>query len=114
MRKQKIEKFGLEAVQTVLNNLGSDIEAARESLAFAIGASVDVSGTVLKLIKRDGRCKLFIAPDNAQLTVFADCSSDVQSVISRKIRKGSKVQVIGKLAAFGFQSVNLTDCRLKP
>ncbi len=114
MRKQKIEKFGLEAVQTVLSNLGSDIEAARESLAFAIGVSVDASGTVLKRIKRNNQCKLFIAPDNARLTVFADFASDVQSVIKRKIRKGSKVKVSGKLQAFGALSVCLSDCRLKP
>jgi hypothetical protein len=98
MSKPKIETFGLAAIQAVLSN--ADIETARESLAFAVGASVDVSGTVLKRIRRDDQCKLFIA-------------SDAQTVISRKIRKGSKVSITGKLFSFGNQSVNLSDCRLQ-
>jgi hypothetical protein len=110
MKKTKLETFGLAAVQAVLTN--ADIETAREFLAFAVGASVDVSGTVLKRIKRDNQCKLFIAADNARLTVFADCASDAQTVISRKIRKGSKVSISGKLFSFGHQSVNLSNCRL--
>jgi hypothetical protein len=110
MRKGKVDKFGLDAIQKVLTN--ADIETARESLAFAVGASVDISGTVLKRIKRENQCKLFIAPDNNRLTVFADCASDAQTVISRKIRKGSKVSITGKLFSFGYQSVNLSDCRL--
>jgi hypothetical protein len=111
MSKPKLKKFGLAAIQTVLNN--SDVETARKSLAFAVGASVDVSGTVLKRIKRDNQCKLFIATDNDRLTVFADCAFGVQTVISRKIRKGSKVEICGKLESFGYQSVCLSDCRLR-
>jgi ribosome-associated protein YbcJ (S4-like RNA binding protein) len=111
MSKPKIDKFGLAAIQKVLIN--ADIETARKSLAFAVGASVDVSGAVLKRIKRDNQCKLFIAPDNARLTVFADCESDVETVIGRKIRKGSKVSITGKLLSFGYQSVHLSGCRLQ-
>jgi uncharacterized protein YdeI (BOF family) len=110
MRKGKVDKFGLDAIQKVLTN--ADIETARESLAFAVGASVDVSGTVLKRIKRDNQCKLFIAADNARLTVFADCKTDEKTVIGRKIRKGSKVSISGKVFSFGYQSVNLSNCRL--
>jgi RPA family protein len=110
MSKPKVGKFGLSAIQAVLSN--SDIETARKSLAFAVGASVDVAGTVLKRIKRDNQCKLFIATDNDRLIVFADCKSDEQRVISRKIRKNSKVSITGKLQAFGNQSVCLSDCRL--
>jgi uncharacterized protein YdeI (BOF family) len=110
MKKTKLETFGLAAIQAVLTN--ADIETARQSLAFAVGASVDISGTVLKRIRRDNQCKLFIAPDNARLTVFAECESDAQNVISRKIRKGTKVSITGKLFSFGYQSVNLFDCRL--
>jgi hypothetical protein len=111
MRKTKIETFGLGTIQTSVTR--SDIETARQSLAFAIGASVDVSGVVLKRIKRNDQCKLFIATDNARLTVFADCASDVQNVISRKIRKRSKVSITGKLQSFGSQSVCLSDCRIE-
>jgi hypothetical protein len=111
MKKGQVSKFGLDAIQTVLSN--ADIETARKSLAFAGGASVDVSGTVLKRIRRDNQCKLFIAPDNNRLTVFADCESDAETVISRKIRKGAKVSITGKLQTFGHQSICLSDCRLQ-
>jgi hypothetical protein len=110
MKKAKLETFGLTAIQTVLTN--SDIQTARDSLAFAIGASVDVSGVVLKRVKRNEQCKLVIAPDNVQLTVFADCKSDEQRVISRKIRKRSNVSIVGKLQSFGNQSVCLSNCHL--
>jgi len=112
MSKPKIETFGLTAIQTVLSN-ATDLQTARQSLAFAIGASVDVSGVVLKRVKRSGECKLVIAPDNVQLTVFADCQGDEETVITRKIRKRSNVSIIGKLQSFGNQSVCLSDCRIE-
>jgi hypothetical protein len=37
MKKPKLEKFGLAAIQTVLTN--TDIDTARKSLAFAVGAA---------------------------------------------------------------------------
>jgi hypothetical protein len=111
MKKAKLETFGLTAIQTVLSN-ATDLQTARQSLAFAIGATVGVSGVVLKRVKRSGECKLVIAPDNVQLTVFADCLSDAETVISRKIRKRAKVSITGKLLSFGSQSVCLADCRL--
>jgi hypothetical protein len=111
MRKQKLEKFGLAAIQKVVSN--SDIHEARELLAFAIGSSVSVSGTVMKLIKRNNQCKLFIQPYDEPLTVFADCPSEAETLTALKIKRGSRVKLRGKLAAFGFQSVNLSDCRLR-
>jgi primosomal replication protein N len=111
MKKQKIKTFGLTKIKATLTN--SDVSAARQSLAFAIGASVDVSGVVLKRVKRNEQCKLVIAPDNVQLTVFADCTGDESSVISRKIRKNSNVSITGKLQSFGNQSVCLSDCRIE-
>jgi hypothetical protein len=110
MKKPKLEKFGLAAIQTVLTN--ADIETARKSLAFAVGVSVDVSGIVQKVVKRNDQCKLLILPDDAQLTIFADCSGDAETVIGRRIRKKSKVSINGKLQSFGNQSVCLGDCRL--
>jgi hypothetical protein len=68
-----------------------------------------VSGVVLK---RNEQCKLVIAPDNVQLTVFADFNGDELSVISRKIRKRSNVALTGKLQSFGNQSVCLSNCHL--
>jgi len=112
MKQKKIERFGLAAIQAVLSN--SDIETARKSLAFAVGASVDISGKVQKLVKRDGQCKLVIEPgDVPGFIVFADCLSDAKTVIKRKIRKGSSVRVKGKLQTFGALAVCLTDCRLR-
>ncbi len=112
MSKPKLEIFGLTAIQTVLTN-AADLQTARNSLAFAVGASVDVSGVVLKRVRRDELCKLVIKPDSVQLSVFADCKADENAVISRKIRKRSRVSVRGKLQSFGSQSVCLTDCRIE-
>jgi len=112
MSKPKIETFGLAAIQAVLTN--SDIETARKSLAFAVGAAVDISGKVQKVVKRDGQCKLVIEPgDVPGFVVFADCLSDAEIVIKRKIRKGSSVRVKGKFQTFGALAVNLSDCRLR-
>jgi hypothetical protein len=113
MKKPKLERFGLAAIQTVLTN--TDIETARKSLAFAVGASVDVSGKVQKLVKREGQCKLVIEPgDVPGFVVFADCLTDEKAVISRKIRKGSFVSIRGKFQTFGASAVCLSGCRLKP
>jgi primosomal replication protein N len=112
MSKPKIETFGLAAIQAVLSN--SDIETARKSLAFAVGASVDVSGKVQKRVKRDGQCKLVIEPgDVPGFIVFANCLSDAETVIKRKIRKGSSVRVKGKFQTFGALAVCLSDCHLR-
>jgi hypothetical protein len=45
MKKQQINTIGLTAIQTVLTN--SDIQTARQSLAFAIGATVGASAVCL-------------------------------------------------------------------
>jgi hypothetical protein len=111
MKKPKIATFGLTAIQTVLSN-ATDLQTARQSLAFAVGASVDVSGVVLKRVKRSGECKLIINPGNAAIQIIADCLIDAENIISRKIRKKSKVSITGKLQSFGNQSVCLSDCRL--
>jgi hypothetical protein len=110
MKKPKIKTIGLGTIQTSVTR--SDIETARQSLAFAIGASVDVSGVVLKRVKRSGECKLIINPDNAAMQIIADCRADEKTVIGRKFRKGSTVTLHGKLQSFGNQSVCLADCRL--
>jgi primosomal replication protein N len=113
MSKPKIETFGLAAIQAVLSN-ATDLQTARKSLAFAVGAAVDVSGKVQKLVKRNGQCKLVIEPgDVPGFVVFADCLSDAETVIKRKIRKGSSVRVKGKFQTFGALAVNLSDCRLR-
>ncbi len=112
MGKGTIEKFGLKAIADALR--GSDVLTARDSLSAVVGASVDISGKVRKLVKREGQCKLVIEPDDESgFVVFADCLSDAEIVIKRKIRKGSSVRVKGKFQAFGASAVNLSDCRLR-
>jgi hypothetical protein len=114
MKKPKLKKFGLAAIQQVLINTDSNVEMARESLAFAVGAAVEVSGKVQKRVKRSGECKLVIVPgDVPGFVVFADCIADEKAVISRKIRKGSFVSVRGKFQTFGASAVCLSDCRLQ-
>jgi DNA-binding GntR family transcriptional regulator len=111
MKKPKIKTFGLTAIQTVLTN--SDIQTARNSLAFAIGATVGASGIVQKVVKRNDQYKLVIQPDNVQLTVFADCLIDAENIIKRKIRKRSNVSITGTFQSFGASAVCLSECRLE-
>jgi len=86
----------------------------KSMLPFAVDAAVDVSGTVQKRVKREGQCKLVIEPgDVPGFVVFADCLSDAETVIKRKIRRGSPVRVKGKLQSFGASAVCLSDCRLQ-
>jgi ribosome-associated protein YbcJ (S4-like RNA binding protein) len=107
MSKPKIETFGLTAIQTVLSN-ATDLQTARKSLAFAVGAAVDVLGKVQKVVKRNGQCKLVIEPGASVpgFVVFADCISDAETVRNSKIRKGSLVSVRGKFQTFGALAVN--------
>jgi hypothetical protein len=69
----------------------------------------------LEYSRIDEQCKLVIQPGNAPgFIVFADCSSDAETVISRKIRKGKSVSVRGRFASYGSKAVCLIDCRLMP
>ncbi len=112
MGKGTVERFGLKAITDAVR--GSDVLTARDSLSELVGAAVDVSGKVQKLVKRNGQCKLVIEPDDESgFIVFADCLSDAEIVIKRKIRKGSPVRVKGKFQTFGASAVNLSDCRLR-
>jgi hypothetical protein len=111
MGKGTIEKFGLKAIADALR--GSDVESARDRLSQVVGAAVEVSGTVLKRVKREGECKLVIEPgDVPGFVVFADCWSDAEKLRKAKIRKGSVVSVRGKFQTFGAAAVCLSDCRL--
>ena len=50
------------------------MRTARVDLSKLVGAAVDVSGKVLKRVKREGQCKLVIEPvDVRGFVVFADC-----------------------------------------
>jgi hypothetical protein len=113
MGKGTIERFGLKAIVDALARSG-DLQSARVSLSQLVNPAVEVSGTVLKRVKRDGQCRLVIEPgDVPGFVVFADCISDAARVTARKIRKGSAVSVRGKLLSFGSSAVHLSDCRLQ-
>jgi hypothetical protein len=112
MGKGTVEKFTLTTIADALER-GSDVESARDRLSQVVGAAVEVSGTVLKRVKRDGQCKLVIQPgDVPGFVVFADCQPDAAKVTARKIRKGSLVSVRGKFQTFGASAVCLSDCRI--
>jgi hypothetical protein len=86
---------------------------AKSVLPFVVGAILDIAGKVQKVVKRDGQCKLVIEPGNAPgFIVFADCTSDADTVRNSKIRKGSSVSVRGKFQSYGAAAVCLSDCRL--
>ncbi len=112
MGKGTVEKFGLGAIADALAR-AADLQSARENLSQLVNSAVEVSGTVLKRVKRDGLCRLVIEPgDVPGFVVFADCQPDAAKVTARKIRKGSLVSVRGKLQSFGASAVCLSDCRL--
>jgi hypothetical protein len=56
---------------------------------------------------------LVIKSDILRFIVFADCSGDAQTVISRKIRKDSRVLVQGKFQSSGAIAFCLFDCWLQ-
>ncbi len=112
MKKTTLEKFSVSAIAEQIGAVG--VESARSALAFALGSFLDVSGKVQKVVKRDGQCKLVIESDNAPgFVIFADCTSDAETVRNSKIRKGSLCSVRGRLHSFGGRAVCLSDCRLQ-
>jgi hypothetical protein len=112
MGKGTVEKFGLRAIADAVS--GSDVQSARDRLSQVVGAAVEVSGKVLKRVKREGQCKLVIEPgDVPGFVVFADCQPDAEKLRKAKIRKGSSVSVRGKFETFGAAAVCLSDCRLQ-
>jgi hypothetical protein len=112
MGKGTVEKFGLRAIADAVS--GSDVATARDSLSQLVGAAVEVSGKVLKRVKREGQCKLVIEPGASVpgFVVFADCRADAEKLRKAKIRKGSLVSVRGKFQTFGAAAVCLSDCRV--
>jgi len=107
MRKPKVEKFSLQTIKSALSL--SDLESARADLSFAVGASLEVSGRVVKVVRRDGRYKIVIGPgEDTDLIIFAD----FKRVQKKKLRKGSAVLIRGKFQTFGLSAVCLSDCKL--
>ncbi len=112
MKKGKVEKFSILTIAETVKREGW--RAANERLSFAIGSRLDVSGTVQKVVKRDGQCKLVIEPDSMSgFVVFADCLSDAENIRNHKIRKGSSVAIRGKLISFGARAACLSDGKLQ-
>jgi hypothetical protein len=113
MKKGKLEKFSVNAIKAAVSD--SDLQTARNSLVFAVGSAVEVSGKVQKRVRRDGQCKLVIEPGASVpgFIVFADCLKDAETVTNSKIRRGSSVRVKGKFQTFGASAVCLSDCRLQ-
>jgi hypothetical protein len=112
MKQGSIEKFSLRAIAGAVSR--DDVQSARDSLSELIGAVVEVSGKVQKVVKREGQEKLVIEPgDVPGFVVFADCRTDAETVRNSKIRKGSSVSLRGRFASFGSFAICLNDCRLQ-
>jgi primosomal replication protein N len=107
----KLEKLSLRTIADEVKRFGSAM--AHLEYSFALGSRLEVSGTVQKVVKRDGQCKLVIEPDSVSgFVVFADCLSDAENIRNHKIRKGSSVAIQGKLISFGARAACLSDCKL--
>jgi hypothetical protein len=111
MGKGKFERFSLAAIADALD--GSDVATARRSLSAVVGAMLDVSGKVQKVVKREGQEKLVIEPgDVPGFTVFADFSNQAEMLRKVKVRKGSLVSVRAKFVSFGASAVCVNECKL--
>lgn len=111
MKESTLEKFSVTAIKAAV--IDSDLQTARNSLVFAVGSAVNVSGKVEKVVKREGQFKLVIKPDSAPgFVVFADCRTDAENLIKHKIRKGSVVAIRGKFQTYGTMAFCLSDCWL--
>lgn len=111
MGKPTIEKFSIKVIAGAVSR--SDLPAVRSALSAMVGAVIEITGKVRKVVKRDGQCKLVIEPgDVPGFVVFADCLSDAETVRNSKIRKGSTVSIRGELHCFGSAAVCLDECKL--
>jgi hypothetical protein len=82
-------------------------------LTFKVGAVVELTGKVTKRVRREGECKLVIELGEVPgFVVFADFTSDADTVRNSKIRKGSPVSVRGKFQSYGASAVCLSDCQI--
>jgi hypothetical protein len=106
----KLEKSDTSENET---NIRKNITLVKSPLMFQVGAVLDITGKVQKVVKRDGQCKLIIEPCNAPgFAVFADCTTEAEKIRESKIRKGSLVAIRGKLQSYGARGICLSDCRL--
>ena len=89
----------------------TDIAGARERLKYLIGRKVILPGAC---VKRHEHLKLWLESGEASMKVFAEFTraKDAERVVERKVRKRSKVSVIGELVSLGYQAVCLNNCRL--
>lgn len=114
MTKQvNIEKLSLADFADAVSS-SQNITEARKKMSFALGATIEVTGEVIKKATRHEHLRLLIQPGNSAMSVFAEFPdpTEAEKIAKMKIRKTSKVSLVGELLAFGFASVNLTNCRL--
>lgn len=96
----KTEKeVSLSGIKTLINSQG--VAEARQRFASAIGSKVKITGSVLKVIKREGLTKLLIQAD--LFKVFAD----FEKGFPETFKKNQSVSLSGKLKSFGSESICL-------
>jgi hypothetical protein len=111
MKKGSIEKFSLKVIAAAVSR--EDLPMVRAALSGMIGAMLDVSGKVQKVVKREGQEKLVIEPgDVPGFVVFADFRGELEMLRKVKVRKGSPVTICGKFVSFGASAVCVNECKL--
>ena len=83
-----------------------------DSKILSKGVMLRVSGIVQKFVKRDGLCRLVVQTVTKKVVFSNFLLSDSVLLKARKIRKGSKVDLIGKVTSFGLSAVCLSECYL--
>ena len=113
MKPKTQKQITLEEIAHALNT--HSLAGARALLADYTGAQLKVSGTILKLVKRDG-LKLIVKAEtsNRSFEILATMTAaEGKKVVDAKIRKNSVITVTGKFASFGSCAIVINDCTLK-
>ncbi|CAN5278340.1 hypothetical protein BH10ACI1_BH10ACI1_26140 [soil metagenome] len=111
----KTNKYlSLEAVADAVAN-DINIVEVREQHGHLIRRKVIIkSATVLKKITRHEHLTLYVQSVDSPMTVFAQFTraKDALKVVGGKIRKSSRIALVGELVSFGNLAVCLNNCRV--
>lgn len=115
MKNKKSKNITLEEIRNTLDEF-KEITHAREKLLSSAGSKMRIVGTVEKKITRHGGLRFFVRPHvqgEKPLMIFAqfDKPKEIEFAEKEKIKKGSKIELVGGLGSFGIGAVCLNDCR---
>lgn len=96
----------LSEIADSIKTLG--LSQSRTALSSKLGSRLEIAGTVIKVVKRDEKIKLFIQTD--LMKIFADFGSKADFLLH--VKKNQSVTVTGLLVSFGYDAVCLNKCSI--